>query len=86
VTVIGGFGGLKETGGPTLVLLGRKKDADFPLVFFKKDVLEKTGLEAAKDELVRARGKVTVYHSKSKGTDELQLVVDDPAQVTTTAK
>jgi endonuclease YncB( thermonuclease family) len=82
VAVLGVVAGLKETGGPTLVLLGRKKNADFPLVFFKKDVLENTGLAAPKDELVRAHGKPSVYHSKSRNTDELQLVIDDPAQIT----
>ncbi|MBI5510556.1 MAG: thermonuclease family protein [Deltaproteobacteria bacterium] len=84
--VLGGVAAIRDTGkGVVLVLLGRSRGADFPLVFFKKEVLAATGIEAAKDELLVARGKVSVYHSKVKDTDELQIVIDDAAQVTTTA-
>ena len=86
VVVLGALAGIKETGkGPTLVLLGRKKDADFPLVFFKKEVLERSGVMGARDEFVRVRGKVSVFHSKGRDEDELELVVNDPDQVTSTA-
>jgi len=85
VTVLGTVASVRKVpGGPTLVLLGVGRDGGVPLVFFEADVLRQTGLEAVGDGLVRAQGTVSLYHSKSRNEDQLQMVVGSAEQVRTT--
>jgi DNA/RNA endonuclease YhcR with UshA esterase domain len=74
VVLLGGIGNIKE-GRPTRVMLAKRKGRDFPLVFFKKEVLDRCGLQRWIGEYVRVSGKVALYHG------ELEIVVTDPAQI-----
>jgi endonuclease YncB( thermonuclease family) len=64
-----------RAGRPTIVHLSRKKGHGFPIVFFDARVFAKSGVAALTGEYVRVVGKVSKYK------EELQIVVDDPAQI-----
>jgi endonuclease YncB( thermonuclease family) len=74
VVVLGAVDDIRE-GRPTIVHLSRKKAHGFPVVFFDAKVFARSGIAAQRGEYVRVVGKVSKY----KG--ELQIVVDDPAQI-----
>ncbi len=82
VVVLGSVGDIRkgET-GPTRVMLSRRRTASFPLIFFDKDVLTRSGVEAAKGEFIRAHGIVAKYRNKYTNKDVLQIVVTLPEQV-----
>ncbi len=67
--------------GPTRVLLGRRLNSDFPLIFFDKDVFGSSRIARFKGEYVRVTGDVTRYHSKYFKRDELQIVITLPGQI-----
>ncbi len=83
VVVLGAVGDIRfsKNGGPTKVVLSRRRTASFPLIFFDKQVLEDSRVESAKGEYIRARGVVARYTNKYTGKDEYQIVVTIPAQV-----
>lgn len=81
VVVLGSVGDIRETAGPTKILLSRRRTGSLPLIFFDKDVLQKSGAVEAKGEFIRARGVITKYFNKYKKQDELQIVVTAPAQI-----
>jgi endonuclease YncB( thermonuclease family) len=74
VVVLGAVDDIRD-GRPTIVHLARKKAHGFPIVFFDAKVFARSGIAAQRGEYVRVIGKVSKY----KG--ELQIVVDDPAQI-----
>lgn len=67
--------------GPTRVMLSRRLHADFPLIFFDKDVFASSGIERYKGEYITVQGTVARYHNKYRKRDELQIVVDLPSQI-----
>jgi endonuclease YncB( thermonuclease family) len=81
VVILGAIGDIRETAGPTKVLLSRRRTGSLPLIFFDKDVLARSGALAAKGEFVRAHGVITKYYNKYKKQDELQIVVTLPGQI-----
>jgi endonuclease YncB( thermonuclease family) len=83
VVVLGGIGDIRKstTGGPTKVMLSRRRVGSFPLIFFDEQVLKDSKVESAKGEYIRARGVVASYKNKYTGRVELQIVVTMPAQI-----
>jgi endonuclease YncB( thermonuclease family) len=83
VVVLGGVGDIRKstTGGPTKVMLSRRRIGSFPLIFFDQQVLQDSRVESAKGEYIRARGVVASYKNKYTGREELQIMVTLPAQV-----
>ena len=83
VVVLGGVGDIRKstTGGPTKVMLSRRRVGSFPLIFFDQQVLKDSRVESAKGEYIRARGVVASYKNKYTGREELQIMVTLPAQV-----
>jgi len=67
--------------GPTLVFLSRKMHADFPLVFFDKDVFASCGIDRHRGEFVRVRGKVNRYRNERTQQEQLQIVVSLPSHI-----
>ncbi len=83
VVILGGVGEIRRstTGGPTRVMLSRRRIGSFPLIFFDEQVLKDSRVESAKGEYIRARGVVASYKNKYTGREDLQIVVTIPAQV-----
>ncbi|MDC0715729.1 thermonuclease family protein [Nannocystis bainbridge] len=81
VVILGAIGDVRETAGPTKVLLSRRRTGSLPLIFFDKDVLARSGAVEARGEFVVARGVITKYFNKYKKQDELQIVVTMPGQI-----
>lgn len=67
--------------GPTRVMLSRRMFADFPLIFFDKDVFGSSEIAKYKGEYVRVRGVVQTYKNKHRANEELQIVIKTPGQV-----
>lgn len=67
--------------GPTRVLLSRRMGSDFPLIFFKEDVLAASGLATWKGEFVEITGVPTFYENKRTHDKQLQIVIDRASQV-----
>src|SRR5262249_20797311 len=85
VVVLGAIAGIKEAdGGPTRVLLSRKRTNDFPLIFFSKDVLAASGVAHHVGEYVRVRGAVRRSEDKQKHTT-LEIVIRAAGQVSAAA-
>lgn len=62
-----------------LALLARRKNEDFPVVFFDFDVLEKSGIEKHEGEYVRVQGRVRLFRdSRRSGREEVEMVVERP--------
>jgi endonuclease YncB( thermonuclease family) len=68
--------------GPNKVLLSRRRNSNFPLIYFDKDVFGSSRVSRWKGEFVRARGTVNKYYNKYRKKHELQIIVDLPGQVT----
>lgn len=68
--------------GPSKVMLSRRMNDDFPVVFFDKDVLGQTGVSAWKGEFITVSGVVTEYVNPHTQRRQLQLVVESPRQIT----
>jgi hypothetical protein len=82
VVILGAVGDIRTSAtGPTKVSLSRRRTASFPLIFFDKQILAESKVEAAKGEYIRARGVVAKYRNKYTGREEFQIVVTIPAQV-----
>jgi len=82
VVVLGSISEVKRGDrGPTLVMLGRRKGADFPLVFFDKDVFAATHVAEHIGEYIRVRGFVSKYEDAARGHTQLQIKVDVPGQI-----
>ncbi len=81
VVVLGSVGDIRETAGPTKILLSRRRTGSLPLIFFDKEVLQRSGAVEARGEFIRARGVITKYFNKYKKQDELQIVVTMPGQI-----
>jgi endonuclease YncB( thermonuclease family) len=77
VVLLGAVAAVKPgAAGPTLVLLGRRRGADFPLVFFDRAVFAASGISGLVGEYVRVRGVVGRYRAG------LQMRIDAPDQIT----
>lgn len=82
--VLGTVGEIKVgESGPIRVMLSRRILADFPLIFFDRDVFGSSRIAQWQGEFVRVTGTVAAYYNKYKKTDELQIVVNLPGQVVT---
>src|SRR5262249_55114781 len=82
VTLLGTIGSIYlGDKGPTRVMLSRRRGADFPLIFFDKDLFASTRVADWKGEFVRVEGVVTEYTNKHTGRAQLQIVVERPAQI-----
>lgn len=68
--------------GPTRVTLSRRLFADFPLVFFDRDVLGSSGIAEWKSEFVVVTGTPTLYENKYTHKKQLQIQVDRASQIT----
>ena len=64
------------------MILSRRLNSDFPLIFFDKDVFGSSGVARYKGEFIRASGVVERYHNKYKNSDELQMIINLPGQIT----
>ena len=82
VTLLGTVGEVRlGDRGPSKVMLSRRINDDFPVIFFDKDVLASTGLSAWRGEFIIVTGVVSEYVNKYTQRRQLQLVVESPAQV-----
>ncbi|MBL6974555.1 MAG: thermonuclease family protein [Deltaproteobacteria bacterium] len=72
---------VRHDSGLVRVMLSRRKFADFPLVFYDREVFERSGIERWRGEFVRVAGTITRYRSKRTGRSNLQMVIKDPGQV-----
>jgi endonuclease YncB( thermonuclease family) len=59
--------------------LAMKRSEMFPIIFFDKEVFERSGIARYEREPVSVRGRVERYERGTYST--LQIVVDDPAQI-----
>jgi endonuclease YncB( thermonuclease family) len=64
-------------GGPTRVMLS----ADFPLIFFDKDVLAASRIAEWKGEYVIATGVPSIYENKHTHKRQLQIIIERAAQI-----
>lgn len=67
--------------GPSQVTLSRRLFADFPLVFFDKDVLGTSGASAWRGEFVIVTGVPTFYENKHTKKKQLQIQIDRASQI-----
>jgi len=82
VVILGAIGEVRRADkGPTRVLLSRRRGADFPLIFFDKDVFGSTGIENRTGEYVAVKGFVSRYEDKRRARYVLQIVVNLPGQI-----
>ncbi|MBA3460454.1 MAG: thermonuclease family protein [Deltaproteobacteria bacterium] len=68
--------------GPTRVTLSRRLFADFPLIFFDRDVLGTSGISEWKSEYVIVTGVPTFYENKHNKKKQLQIQIDRASQIT----
>jgi hypothetical protein len=68
--------------GPTRVTLSRRLFADFPLIFFDRDVLGTSGISDWKGEFVIVTGIPTLYENKYNKKKQLQIQIDRASQIT----
>lgn len=66
--------------GPTRVTLSRRRNNDFPLIFFDRDVFGTSGIAQWRGEFVVVTGVPSFYTFKD-GTKQLQIRVDRASQV-----
>jgi len=81
VTVLSTVEEIKRFKGLVRVALAMEPDRPFPIVFFDREVFDRSKVAAYAGEPIRVRGRVERYTKGSYTT--LQIVVDDPAQITT---
>jgi endonuclease YncB( thermonuclease family) len=82
VTLLGTVGEVRlGDRGPSKVMLSRRINDDFPVVFFDKDVLAATGLGAWRGEFIVVTGVVAEYTNKYTQRRQLQIVVESPRQI-----
>lgn len=68
--------------GPTRVTLSRRLFADFPLIFFDRDVLGTSGIAEWKGEFVVVTGIPSMYENKHTHKKQLQIQIDRASQIT----
>lgn len=82
VVVLGLVGDLRSGDtGPTRVLLSRRIGSDLPLIFFRRAVLERSGIAAWRGEPVEITGVPTFYDNKRTHERQLQIVIESASQV-----
>lgn len=85
VVILATVGSIKErSNGPTSVMLSRRRNGDFPLIFFDKQLVASSRIAIARGEYIRVRGKVTEYvrkNAKPGQRGQLQIVISDASQV-----
>ena len=74
---------LSDGNGPTRVLLSRRRGADFPLIFWDRDVFLSSGVGKSVGEYVKVKGFVTKYDDKRGRRYQLQMKIDVPSQIVT---
>ncbi len=80
--VVGAVSRVARKDRVALALLARRKNEDFPVVFFDFDVLEKSGIERHEGEYVRVRGRVRLYKDpRRSGKETVEMVIERPDQV-----
>ena len=67
--------------GPTRVTLSRQQFADFPLIFFDRDVFTQSGIAAWKSEFIWVTGVPTLYENRHNKKKVVQIVIDRASQV-----
>lgn len=67
--------------GPTRVTLARRRGADFPLIFFDKDVFGSSRIARYRGEYVRVTGRVSQWYNKFRKQYELQIQINLPGQI-----
>ena len=67
--------------GPTRVTLSHGQHADFPLIFFDRDVFVQSGIGEYKGEWVIATGTPSVYENKHTHKKQVQIVIDRASQI-----
>jgi len=67
--------------GPTKVTISRALFADFPLIFFDRDVLGTSGISEWKGEFVVVTGVPTFYENKYTHKKQLQIQIDRASQI-----
>jgi endonuclease YncB( thermonuclease family) len=72
---------LSDGNGPTRVMLSRRRGADFPLIFWDRDVFLSSGVGQHVGEYVRVKGFVTKYEDKRGRRYQLQIKIDVPSQI-----
>ena len=81
VTILSTVNRIKRFKGLVRVTLAMQPKRPFPIIFFDEEVFRQSQLADYYGEPIRVRGRVERYTKGSYST--LQIVVDDPAQVTT---
>ena len=65
VVILATVGGVRQgRSGPARVMLSRRRNGDFPLIFFDKKLVDKSRIGVARGEYIRVRGTVTEYFRK----------------------
>jgi endonuclease YncB( thermonuclease family) len=84
VIVLGAVGDVRisDGNGPTRVMLSRRRSADFPLIFWDRDVFMSSGIGRRVGEYVRVKGFVTKYEDRRGRRYQLQIKIDLPSQIT----
>lgn len=67
--------------GPTIAKLSRSRTTGLDVVFFEKEVFERSEIGQSLGEFVEVRGVVAEYPDKRTGKKKLQIVVKRPEQV-----
>jgi endonuclease YncB( thermonuclease family) len=67
--------------GPSKVTISRALFADFPLIFFDRDVLGTSGISEWKGEFVVVTGIPTFYENKYTHKKQLQIQIDRASQI-----
>jgi len=81
VTVLSTVGRIERFKGLVRVSLDMESGRSFPIIFFDRSVFDDTGLADFSREPIRVRGRVERYTKGNYTT--LQIVVDEPGQLTT---
>jgi len=82
VVVLGTVGDVRiGEKGPTRVTLSRSQMADFPLIFFDKDVFGTSGIGLWKGEFVIVTGTPSIYENKKSHKKQVQIVIDRASQI-----
>lgn len=80
--VVGAVASVARKDRVAIVRLARRKNEDFPLVFFDFNVLEKSGIERHEGEYVRAQGVIRLYRDPRRSDrEEVEMVIERPEQV-----
>jgi endonuclease YncB( thermonuclease family) len=82
VHVLGTVGDVRiNEKGPTKVTLSRSQMADFPLIFFDRDVFGTSGIGGWKGEFVVVTGVPSMYENKHTHKKQVQIQIDHASQI-----